>query len=419
MIKFRQKAYTIKEGSYTGPKDLEKIPGTLGVLAKSTLVGVGVGALAGKLISDDMSGGAKKGAAAGLLGGILFKMLLNRLHTPMPNVKFQEVDKAIRREFGVYRVSGVTLGENKEKIKRIEDAFTYNDQNVTAYKINVSIQNGRITMYTLGLSDTELDYVSRALDMGCKKYLGMDYQAKVLDSKSNSYAVNIVFTNYDCIAEYLVDVAELLHCKINLLDGRVDVSGKLSEYGEAVEEEIEEVGKNFSFKVAGFDKYELLRIFTKGAAKVGLPKAISLGPGYAISGAIIGAIQEGLDIMTGAEKAKTLGATTERQNYTNRYLGSAMNRLGYAEGVQYTVGKKGCPLNMSLIAGQFIVCVAGGTKEQKELEKVWSGLGMSRTEVSGGRATLYTYQMKSRREFDIVLQKLFGKGLLVPNIYEG
>lgn len=33
----------------------------------------------------------------------------------MSSIKFQEVDKLIRREFGIYRASGVTIGDSLDK----------------------------------------------------------------------------------------------------------------------------------------------------------------------------------------------------------------------------------------------------------------------------------------------------------------
>ena len=39
MIKFRQKNFTIPEGHYTGPKDMDKVPGVLEMVGKSALGG--------------------------------------------------------------------------------------------------------------------------------------------------------------------------------------------------------------------------------------------------------------------------------------------------------------------------------------------------------------------------------------------
>lgn len=37
MIKFKEKQYTIPEGHYTGPKDMEEVPSALSVIGKTTL----------------------------------------------------------------------------------------------------------------------------------------------------------------------------------------------------------------------------------------------------------------------------------------------------------------------------------------------------------------------------------------------
>ena len=50
------------------------------------------------------------------------------------------------------------------------------------------------------------------------------------------------------------------------------------------------------------------------------------------------------------------------------------------------------------------------------MEKLSSTLGLNRTEIEG-KAGIYTYLLKSRRDFDVILQKICGSGL-VPNIYE-
>ena len=50
MIKFRQKEYTLQEGHYTGPKDMEDIPGTLEMVGKGTVAGAVTSAVVGKLL---------------------------------------------------------------------------------------------------------------------------------------------------------------------------------------------------------------------------------------------------------------------------------------------------------------------------------------------------------------------------------
>lgn len=50
MTKFRQKQYTIPEGHYTGPKDMDKVPGAIEVIGKSALAGAGIGGVTGSLL---------------------------------------------------------------------------------------------------------------------------------------------------------------------------------------------------------------------------------------------------------------------------------------------------------------------------------------------------------------------------------
>ena len=52
MTKFRQKQYTIPEGHYTGPKDMDKVPGAIEVIGKSALAGAGIGGVTGSLLKD-------------------------------------------------------------------------------------------------------------------------------------------------------------------------------------------------------------------------------------------------------------------------------------------------------------------------------------------------------------------------------
>ena len=131
MINFRQKEYTIQEGHYTGPKDMEDVPSALSVIGKSTLAGTGVGAAIGTLVKDTgIMKGATTGGKVGFIAGVLMKVLLNMLHNPMTTVKYQEVDKLIRRDFGIYRVSGITVGDSRDKRGKLDERFAFNDRNV-------------------------------------------------------------------------------------------------------------------------------------------------------------------------------------------------------------------------------------------------------------------------------------------------
>ena len=73
MIKFKQKNYTIEEGHYTGPKDLEKIPSSLEVIGKSTIGGSAAGGIIGGVLKTagvdeaSITGGISTGGKAGFV----------------------------------------------------------------------------------------------------------------------------------------------------------------------------------------------------------------------------------------------------------------------------------------------------------------------------------------------------------------
>ena len=233
MIKFRRKEFTIPEGHYTGPKDMDKVPGAVEMILKGAGVGAAGGAIAGKILKDSSAwDGALTGAKWGALGGIIAKFFLNYVHKPMTRIKYQEVDKNIRQQFGVYRMAGVTVGDSLDKRANIEEKFSFNDRNVSDYKINFAIHDDQITMYTFGISKEELDKVSKSLDYYCKKYFSMEYSAKLINQKVNSYSVDIVFTNYQVLCQFIMELSNVLNTKINLLHNNVIIEPRLSEAGE-------------------------------------------------------------------------------------------------------------------------------------------------------------------------------------------
>ena len=184
----RRKLFTIQEGHYTGPKDLENgVPGAFGTVTKTTLTGIGIGGVAGKIIEDNFEKGAKVGGKTGFIAGILIKLLLNSLHNPMSSVKYQEVDKNIRSNFGISRVAGFTIGDSKENRKKLDSCFAFNDRYLFDYKIIVAIQNNQVTLYTQNISDFELRRLSESLDYYCKKYYGMNYNSKIINSRNINF----------------------------------------------------------------------------------------------------------------------------------------------------------------------------------------------------------------------------------------
>ena len=258
MIKFRQKIFTIQEGHYTGPKDMDKVPSAVEVIGKGTVGGAVVGGIIGKIANDDTIKGAITGGKWGFLGSVLLKMFINYLHNPMTSVKYREVDKNIRYQFGIYRASGITVGDSIDKRASVDEKFSFNDRNVTAYKINFAVSDNQVTMYTYGLTNEDLEKVNKSLDYYCKKFVGMEYTSSLINQRLNSYAVSIVFTNYQVISSFIMELSNALQTKINLLDNKALVSNRIEE---SIEEEEQ---KDFSVKE--INKYEFAKILSKSVS---------------------------------------------------------------------------------------------------------------------------------------------------------
>lgn len=412
MIKFRQKQYTIPEGHYTGPKDMDKVPGALEVIGKSALVGAGVGGAAGGLLKDStVLSGALTGGKYGAITGAILKFFLNYLHNPMTSIKYQEVDKLIRREFGIYRAAGITVGDTLDKRAKIDEKFSFNDRDVTKYKLNFSIQDNAITMYTLGMTTKELDITSNTLDYYCKKYTGMEYSSYVINSRTNSYSVSITFTNYQVIANFIMELSKVLNTKINLLDNKalVDSRIKASVMNNDAEER--------TYSVKEFNKYDLMKILGRGGVFSISPHLGFKGIGETLGSSIMGIILTSLDKL-GGDVALLDGLTTKRDNFGNVYLEDRLKKLHYIENYDYTVGNLKVPVNMSMFSGIFIITVA---KDTKELEKIdsgfWKNLKGKVGRVDTGKVIVYNYTIKTKNEFDFILKKFMSLDV-EPNIFE-
>lgn len=387
MIKFRQKEYTIQEGHYTGPKEMEEIPGYLEMAGKGTLAGAGIGAVAGALIKDqhgktDILGGTIKGAEYGALGGIVAKFFLNYLHKPMSTVKYQEVDKAIRRNFGVYQVTGFTIGDSVGKRANISDKFEFNNRDVTKFKLNFAIHSNTVTMYTFGMDDKDLETVNRVLDQYCKKYFSMEYSSKAINAKVNSYAVDITFTNYYAISQFIMELSGALETKINLLDSNAIVERRLEEQ------------KEFSF---GMNLYKsLVEGVTKGRRN----------PAEGLAFGAVRFIDETIKEV-GEQELIKIGVSSASKNFGNEYLKETLKKLHYVERFNYTVNDKESDIQMSLIKGILTVTTTGNELDSIKLFK------KSKTP----KVNIYTYPIKDRNEFEFVIKKLMSLGLK-PNVYD-
>lgn len=403
MIKFRQKDFSLKEGHYTGPKDMDKVPGAMEVVSKSALGGALAGSAVGAVLKDTTAWeGAKTGAKWGTVGGVLFKIFLNYLHKPMSKVKFQEIDRNIRREFGIYRMAGVTLGDKLDKRASVDEKFGFSDRQVTNYKINFAVQDGKIIMYTFDLTNDELKKVDKTLDYYCKKYSGMEYNSSVINYKLNSYSVDIVFTNYQVISNFIMELSNVLGCKINLLDSKAIVDSRLREAGEAggTGDEEEDI-RNFS--IAGLSKFEAMKILGKaaGTATINLRK----GFGVSFSVFVLGLLSGSAEKLQKDELIK-MGHPVPREDYGNSYILEVLKKNHYIAGHHFSVGAESdAPIGISMISGLLIITAEKG-KVSEKLEKLLSPWKLQMGRKDTGRVIVWTWTMQSKKDAELIIKKL-------------
>ena len=439
MIKFRQRKFTIPEGHYTGPKDMEEIPSALGMASKGALAGAGLGGAIGAISRDGhIIGDAVSGAKYGFLSGLAAKFFVNYLHKPMNRVKYQEVDKAIRRQFGVYQMSGITVGDSIDKRANINEKFEFNDRDVSKYKINIAIHDDTVTLYTFGLTRDEFSKVDKTLDYYCKKYFSMEYSAKAINPRAMSYAVDISFTNYQVICDFIMELSNTLKTRINLLDNNAIIARRLEDasanyagveddqqphpmYGGDGFDYQRNQEKTFSFNINGLgrlNKYDLVKIISTGIG-AGIAGFSGGNRTEAMSEATIEELNAGMNKLSG-DRAAQAGLPTMVGNFNNEYLKSRMTRFHYVEGYNYTVGDTKCPVNMSLVSGIFMITVPTGSDEEKSVEKSLKGLIGGKIKKSTlGKVSAYVYSIGNgnRNEFDFILKKFMSSGEK-PNIFE-
>ena len=409
MIEFRQKDFTIPEGHYTGPKDQDELPGLFEMVGKSALGGAVIGGIVGKIDKDITVGkGALEGGKYGALAGIVLKLFINHLHKPMSNIKYQEVDKNIRREFGIYRVAGITMGDKIDKRASVDEKFSFNDRNVTKYKINISIYKDEVTLYTLGLTDSEIDKLSSILDYYCKKYYGMEYDSFLLNQKVNAYSVKIIFTNYQVISNFILEVSNALETKINLLDSDALVKGRL------VFSDDEDTGEERNFSLPAIDKRDALKIITS----TGKFKVRADGDWKSSVGAItLGLLLNTLKAIGIKKAIDNTNIPMTRSEYSNAYLENTLQKLHYTEGFNYTIADTKAQSNMSILEGLFLVTTKKDSQDMKEIdEKYWKNLKLKINRADTGKAIVYTYNIQSKNEFEFILKKLMSTGI-VFNIF--
>ena len=406
----RRKLFTIQEGHYTGPKDLENgVPSTFGTVTKTTLAGIGLGGVAGKIIEDNFEKGAKVGGKTGFIAGVLIKLLLNSLHNPMNSVKYQEVDKNIRSNFGISRVAGFIIGDSKENRKKLDSCFAFNDRYLFDYKIIVAIQNNQVTLYTQNISDFELRRLSESLDYYCKKYYGMNYNSKIINSRNNSYSVTITFTNYSIISDFLIEVAEVLETRINVLDNKTRVEDSLSESSE-----IKITTPKFFSSTISIDKYDLMKLISERGGNIVKSISNGISIGDSIVSNVIESITEAMERGQGMDPEKFLSISNSK-DFNNDYLLFILkNKLRLLKDVHYTVGKKkGNKINIRLQNGFLFIAVLNNSRDYDSMKKIGNYFIESNY---GKEVKIFTYKTKSKSELEIILGKIFNLGL-TPNIY--
>ena len=416
MIKFRQKDFTLQEGHYTGPKDLEKIPGTGELMGKGALAGAATGIIVGKLIDryGDKIGmtprtdpsalsDALKGAGIGAAGGLAAKLFLNHIHKPMNNIKYQDVDRNIRQQFGIFRMSGITVGDSLDKRASLDSRFSFNDRDVTKYKINFSIAAGKVTMYTLGLTNDELDKVNKSLDYYCKKYFAMEYTSRAINPRVNAYSADIIFTHTHALSSFIIELGTVLNTKINLLDNDAIVESRIRENINEIGEDGEE--KTYSNNDIYVDRTDLVKILSGGTFRY---------HGYITSSkqilpvTLMGVVAEGIERLNKNELQKA-GVLGKRGDINNAYLVDTLRKLNYIEGFHYTKGEDKSDFNISVVGGMFSITVPkDGKVKLGALEKYFN-----RSEF--GKVYLYTYVIKNDQEFRMLLGKVMKLGK--PNVW--
>lgn len=418
MIEFRQKDFTIPEGHYTGPKDQEKLPGAVEIIGKSALIGSLGGAVIGK-ISKEISTlkGAAEGGKYGALAGIAFKLFLNHLHKPMSTIKYQEVDKNIRREFGIYRIADVTVGDKIDKRAKIEEKFGFNDRNVTNYKINVSISNNEVTLYTFNMTSDEIDKLSHILDYYCKKYYGMNYTSSLINQKINAYSVNIVFTNYQVISNFIMEVSNEMCIKINLLDCDVLVKGKLVFASNDLDENDEEEEEKKFSSIKRFNKFDIAKIIESTV------NSNYLLPGRGLRGCLSAVVMETVirSIQRAGQKELTripmFEFATNKEDYDNSYLKSVLDKNHFVEGFRYTVGDDKATSNISMVRGVFLITTKKDSEDTKLIDdKFWKHLKTKVNRADTGKVIIYSYNFENGKDFEFMIKKLMSTGI-VFNIF--
>lgn len=417
-MKKRRKLFTIPEGHFTGTKDMQEIPSLLHNAGQGMMWGSGIGAVAGGIqgyIDDNstMMGGAFdgsiQGAKAGLASGIMLKFFQNYMHKPMKSIKFQDVDRGIRRQFGMYRMAGLSVGDSINNRMTMDEKFSFNDRNVSDYKINIAIQNDSLTMYTFGMSNQELDMCSKILDYYAQKYYGVNYSSKLINKTVNSYSIDITFSNYGVIINFIMELSQRLNTKINMMNEKAIIPGRLSDAAKTIdiEQESKDDDSQRNFSVPELSKSDLAKIL--GQTGQNIINGARGGWGWKKVGtaAVMGLIQATTLKLTSVESAK-LGLKSSRSEYGNPFLEKELKKLHYTEKINYTIGDDDATDNITLINGRLIITTRTGSEEQEKIDKnFYEPMKMKVVRNNTGHATVYSYVLSSVSEFEFMINKLF------------
>lgn len=432
MIKFRNKIFSIPEGHYTGPKDMEKLPGYFEMMGKGAAIGglggaiynkaaPGIANLAGngrtlemenRNMMEDALTGAKYGALAGLAG----KFFINYLHKPMNRVKYQEVDRAIRQKFGVYSYQGITVGDDISKRATINEKFEFNDRDVTNYKLNFAVHDDTVTMYTFGLTDEEFKKVDRTLDYYCKKYYGVNYSSHAINPRANSYAVDITFNNNNTIVEFMMELSNLLLTRINLLDNNAIVERRLKDSFKNRDEIIDE-NKNLNKGIktfSGLSKLDIGKILGKGGKFAVLSSKINPLKSEVAANFLLVSLNEALRLKSRDELVKLGFIPDTREDLNSTFLLTTLKKLRYVEGFNYTCDDPKNSTQISLISGTLLITINKNDKDT--IDEIDKSLKSLLTRVDTDKVIIFSYPVKKISEFEYVLKKILS--ITKPNIFK-
>lgn len=363
MTKFRQKIYTIPEGHYSGTKkEIEEISFEPRV---------------------------------GELSGMPLRIFLNYLHNPASKEKFAELDELFRKRFSESKPESFeSVGDRPV----LDERFSFGDKKITKYCINVVVQNDKITIYTFGLSDTDLAKVSEIIDYYCKiSSTSTGYSSICLNPRQNSYAISIAFDNYEVISSIILEISGTLKKKINLIGKEDKVEIK-------------------TFSLPTLSKFDLLSVLS------GAGKMMSFAP-LKMTRTSIAAYIAMFSIMSGILALKLTervqaGIPKNTEDFNNHFLEATLKKFHYVDRFHYTTGEnENSTTQISLVSGKFLITVTNNTPDQKKLdENLWRPMAGSVTRSDVGKVVIYSYQSTDKKKCEDFINR-FMKLNLKPNIF--